>query len=139
MVPEMRQPEIFNISGHFLPFQPLENLENQNFNIEKKHLEISFYTFAPLLIIIWCIVPVMWSATDIIFCPSGLFFALFPLYWPRKSKFWKNEKKKPGDITILYKCTKNYDQMIYSSWDMVRNKQTDRRTEKVTYRGGCPT
>ena len=32
----------------FLPFQPLDKLENQNFNIEKKYLEIlSFYTFEP--------------------------------------------------------------------------------------------
>ena len=31
----------------------LDNLENQNFNIEKKQLEIlSFYTFAPQMIII---------------------------------------------------------------------------------------
>ena len=29
------QTEIFDILGHFLPFQPLDNLENQNFNIEK--------------------------------------------------------------------------------------------------------
>ena len=28
-------------------------------------------------------------------------------------------KKIPGDIIILHKCTKNYDQMMYSSWDMV--------------------
>ena len=53
------------------------------------------------------------------------------------------KKKPPGDIIILHKCTKNYDQMIYGSSDMLRNKWTDewadRRTEKVTYRGGCPT
>ena len=54
--------------------------------------EIFFYTLAPLLLIIWCMVPEIWSAIDIIFCYSGLFFALLPLYWPRKSKFWKNEK-----------------------------------------------
>ena len=28
-------------------------------------------------------------------------------------------KKIPGDIIILHKCTKNYDQMMYSSWDTV--------------------
>ena len=32
---KVRQTEIFVILGHFLPFQPLDNLENQNFNIEK--------------------------------------------------------------------------------------------------------
>ena len=45
---KVRQTEIFKILGHFLAFQPLDNLENQNFNNEKKHLDIlSFYTFAP--------------------------------------------------------------------------------------------
>ena len=32
---KVRQTEIFEILGHFLPFQPLDNLENQNLNIEK--------------------------------------------------------------------------------------------------------
>ena len=42
------QTEIFVILGHFLLFQPPDNLENQNFKTEKKHLPIlSFYTFAP--------------------------------------------------------------------------------------------
>ena len=27
-------------------------------------------------------------------------------------------------------CTKNYDQMMYSSWDMVRNRQGDRQTDR---------
>ena len=45
--------------------------------------------------IIWYMVPEIWSATDRIFCHSGPSFALLhPLpYRPRKSKFWKNEKK----------------------------------------------
>ena len=31
-------------------------------------------------------------------------------------------KKIPGDIIILHNCTKNYDQMMYSSWDMVHDR-----------------
>ena len=138
-----------------------------------------FYKCTPQMTIIWCMVPEIWSMTDIIFCHSGPFFALLPPYGPRKSKFWKNEKnkwtyyhftnvyhkwqshdvwllrygvpqteffvildhfcyftppppnspknqnykkKKPGDIIILYICTKNYDQMMYSSWNMVRDR-----------------
>ena len=27
----------------------------------------------------------------------------------------------PGGIIILHKCTKNYDQMMYCSWDLVRD------------------
>ena len=45
----------------------------------------------------------------------------------------------PGDIIILHTCTKDYDQMMYGSWGMVRDRQMDGRMEKVTYRGGCPT
>ena len=83
-----------------------------------------------------------------IFCP-------FTTLTVRKIKILKNWKKPleissfytsvpkimiicctvPGDIIILHMYAKNYDQMIYGSWDMVR----DGRTEKMTYRGGCPT
>ena len=52
----------------------------------------------------------------------------------------------PGDTIILHMCTNNYDQMIYGSRDIVRNRWTDRQIEKVIYRfdksdfiGGCPT
>ena len=31
-------------------------------------------------------------------------------------------KKTPGDIVILHMCTKNYNQMVYSSWDIVRDR-----------------
>ena len=34
-----------------------------------------------------------------------------------------------GDIIILHMCTKNYDHMMYSSWDMVHNRRTDRQTD----------
>ena len=48
----------------------------------------------------------------------------------------------PGDTIILHMCTKNYDQMLYGSWDMVRDERMGGEivewTEKVTYRGGCP-
>ena len=37
-------------------------------------------------------------------------------------------KKTPGDI-ILHKCNKNYDQMMYGSGDMLRNRQTDGWTD----------
>ena len=64
-------------------------------------------------------------------------------------------KKIAGDIMILHMCTKNNDHMMYGSWNMVHDGWMDRRlagqtdrlmdrrtdgpTEKVTYRGGCPT
>ena len=54
----------------------------------------------------------------------------------------KKKKKMPGNI-ILHMHTRNYDHMIHGSWDIMHNRRTDgqmdRWTEKVTYRGGCPT
>ena len=72
--------------------------------------------------IIWCMVPEIWSVTDRIFCHFGPFFALLPPYQPEKSKFWKNWKKRPRDIIILHKSTKNHDHMLHCSLDMLCNK-----------------
>ena len=72
--------------------------------------------------IIWCMVPEIWSRTDIIFCNSGSFFALLPPYGPRKSNFQKMEKT-PEDIIFLQMCTINNSHIIYGSWDMKCNRQ----------------
>ena len=86
---------------------------------------------------IWCIVPEIWSVTDIIFCHSGPLFAppwctingnhmmydswdILPPNNPKNHNFEKM-KKMPGDIIILYKCTKNHDHMLYCSLDMACN------------------
>ena len=44
-----------------------------------------------------------------------------PFYPHNSSKNQNSEKMKKttGDIIILHMCTKNYDQMMYGSWDMV--------------------
>ena len=49
-----------------------------------------------------------------IFCPFTAITA-----W--KIKILKKWKKAPGDIIILHMRPKNYDQMMYGSWDMVRD------------------
>ena len=38
-------------------------------------------------------------------------------------------KKTPGDIIILHMCTKNYDQMMYGSWDILSDRQTDGKSD----------
>ena len=70
--------------------------------------------------IVWCMVPEIWGVTDRIFCHFGPFFALLPPRTTQKSKFLKTEKMS-GDISILHKCTKNHDHMVYCSWDMARD------------------
>ena len=37
----------------------------------------------------------------------------------------------PEDIITLHKCTKNYDHMMYGSWDMVYNRWTDGETDRT--------
>ena len=71
--------------------------------------------------IIWCMVPEIRSTTDIIFCYSGLFFALLPTYGPRKSKL----KKKNGKSTWRYYHFTNIkdSHMMHGSWDMECNWQ----------------
>ena len=39
--------------------------------------------------------------------------------------------KIPGDIIILHMCTKNYDHMMYGSWDMMCDRWRDRLTDKL--------
>ena len=52
-----------------------------------------------------------------------IFYSFTPLIAP-KSKLKKNEKISFfKDIINLQMCTKNYDYMMYSSWDM--DRQTD--------------
>ena len=48
----------------------------------------------------------------------GHFLPFYPPNRP-KNKNFRKMKKQPGDINILNTCTKNYDQMMYDSWDMV--------------------
>ena len=55
------------------------------------------------------------------------FWTIFcPLTAPNTkiSKKWK-EKKKPGDVIILQKCTINYDHMVYCSWYMACDNRCD--------------
>ena len=49
-------------------------------------------------------------------------FYPFILLTARKIKNLKRTKGTAGDIVILHMCTKNYDQMVYGSSDMVRDR-----------------
>ena len=90
-----------------------------------------------------------WQSSDVWLLRHGAwqtgFFAILdhflPFYPPNKPKNQYEEKmeKTAADIIILHMCTKNYDHMMCSSWDIVHNGWTDGTTEKVTYRVGCPT
>ena len=107
----------------------------------KKHLEISsFSTSVPKIMIRWCKVPEIWCVTDVIIFHFGPIFVLLttppspppPTNSPKNQNFEKM-KKAPGDIITLQMCTKNYDQMMYGSWYMVRDRRMEGRTDGRTY------
>ena len=51
--------------GHFLPFDPPNNLKNQNFvKMKKAPGDIIIYTCVPQMTTVWCIVPEIWWAMD---------------------------------------------------------------------------
>ena len=94
--------------GPFFALLPSNSPKNQNFYKMK-------YTSAPKIIIICYAVPEIWHVTDVIVIfHFGLFFAIYPPNSP-KNQNYKKRKKKPGDIIILHKRTKNYGQMMYGS------------------------
>ena len=131
----------FVILDYFLPFYPTNNPKNRNFEKMKNPP-------GDIIILHKCtknndhILYCSWdmAVTDVI-CFS--FWAiLLPFYLPppshsltaQKIKIFQKMKKTSGDIIILHMCTKNYDQIMHISWNMVY----DERMEKVTYRSWCP-
>ena len=49
------------------------------------------------------------------------FFLPFYPVTAQKIKTLKKWKRKPQDIIILHKCTKNHGHMLYCSWDMAHD------------------
>ena len=101
---------------------------------KKKHLEISsFYIRMPKIMIICYTFPAIWHITDVIIFHFGLFFCPFTPLTAQKIKIFKKMKKTIEDIIILQMCTKNYDHMMYGSWNMVPEMGwMDRLTEGGT-------
>ena len=134
MAPEIwNVTEFFVILGHFLPFYPTNNPKNQNFEKMKK-------TPGDIIILHTCIknhdqcytIPEIWHMTDVIYISYFRpFSAILPPKSPKKQNF-KKWKKTPGDIIILQMCTKNYDHMMYGSWDMVWDGWMDQKTDRKT-------
>ena len=73
-------------------------------------------------------------------CNYFSFWAISCPFTPNcpKNQNFEKMKKTPGNIIILHKFTKSYDkdEVQFLRYAV---RQTDRRTEKITYRGGCPT
>ena len=117
----VQQTEFFVILDCFLPFYPLNNLKNQNFEKLKKNAW-KYYHFTHRYH--------KWQSCDVWFLRYEAwrteFFVILDCFLPfyptnnSKNRNFEKLKKVPGDIIILHKCTKNHDHMLYCSWDMVR-------------------
>ena len=99
---KVQQTEIFVILRHFCHFRLLTTWKIKILTLKK--------TPGDITILHICTINdnrMVFGSWDMehhrhdFFCHSGPFFALLPHYGPRKSKFWKNEKKTPEDIIIL--------------------------------------
>ena len=101
---KMPQTEIFVIFGHFLPLQPPDNPQNQNFKIKKKNIW-KYYHFTHLH-------------------HKLQSYGSWDMERNRqKIKILKKWRKTPEDIIISQMCTINVSHKMYGSWDMECNGQ----------------
>ena len=113
------------------PFHPPNSSKTQNFiKMKKKPGDIILHMCTK-------------NHDHVLFCSWDMacdrcncYFSFWEIFCPftpltaQKIKILIKWKKTPGDIIILYMCTKNYYQMINSSWDMVHNRHMDIQTNR---------
>ena len=89
MVPDIwsATDRIFWYFGIF--FWPFTPLTTQKIKILQKW---TFHTIAPLMTIIWYMIPEIWTTKDRIFVSLGQFLPFYPTNNPKNQKFQKNEK-----------------------------------------------
>ena len=126
-VPEIMVHEgskLFFILGYFLHFYPLNNWKNQNLKRMKKNswrylhfTQMDQKSWSYAMLFLRCVADVMVS-----FHFGSFFYRFYPPPLPpnsQKNQNLKKMKKNLGYIIILWMCTKNYDQIMNGSWDMV--------------------
>ena len=87
----------------FCSFTPLLTLLIKIWKKSKKFLVIlSFYTCVPQMMIIWCMVPEIWSVTDRYFLTFWGIFCPFTPLSIRKIKILKTQKKFLEKFTIRF-------------------------------------
>ena len=119
----VQRTEFFVILDHFLPFYPPNNPKNQNF-------EKMIKTPGDIIILHMCTINdnhMMYDSWDME-CDTEFFVILdhfFPFYPSnnQKNQNFEKMKKISGDIVILHRCTINYTDMMYGSWDMECDRQ----------------
>ena len=110
--------------GHFLPFDPPNNLKNQNFEKNEKNTwRYCHFTF----------VYHKWQLYDIWFLRYGVrptqFFVILgyflPFYPPNnpENQNFEKAKKITGDTITLHMCIINENHMMYGSWYVEHGRQ----------------
>ena len=118
-----QQTEFFVILGHYLPFDPPNNLKKQSFEKMKKtpedniilHLHTTNDDYT------------MYSSWDMEGNRQNFFVILdyFLPFYPsnnRENQNFEKMKNIPIDIIILHVCTINENHMMQGSWDMKLNR-----------------
>ena len=118
----VRQAEFFVILWHFLPFQPPNNLKNQNFKTEKKIWRYFNFTYLHHIR----------QSYDVWFLRDGAqqtkflvsldnFLPFYPPMDPENQNFRKMNNTTE-DIIILQMHTINDSHMMYGFWDNKRER-----------------
>ena len=141
----MQRTEFFVILDYFCPFTPLTTPQIKILKKMKKtsgDIIISQKCTKKHDQMLHCSLDTTRDGCSFYFSFWDIFSPFNPLMTPKNQNL-KREWKKHMEISLFYTCTKNYDHMMYGSWDLVRDGRTNRltheRTEKVTYRGGYHT
>ena len=143
-----RQTEFFVILGHFLPFHPRDNPENQHFEkIKKKPGDIIILDNTKnhdhMLHCSW---DTARNGCNFYFSFWAIFCPFIPLTTQKIKikKKWKKKKKKKNTwryqyFTGVYQKLWSHDVQFLRYVARRTDGRTDGRTEKVTYKGGCST
>ena len=108
--------EIWSARQFFCHFGPYFAKYQNSEKLKKAPGDIIILYLCTIMMIIWCMVPEIWSTTDIFlsfwasFCPSTAVTT-------QKIKIMKNWNKHL-EISSFYMCTTNDDHMMYDSSDM---------------------
>ena len=115
------QTQFFLSLNYFLLFYSPNNPKNHNFDKMKK-------TTRDIIILYKCTINenhdvcfLRYEAWQTLLSFWAIFCPFTPLTTPKNQNFEKI-KKNPGDIIILNKSNKNYDHMLYRSWDTVHDR-----------------
>ena len=130
-----RRREFFIILDHFLSFYLPNKPKNQNFEKMKK-------TPGDIMILHKCTINdnhMMYGSWDMK-CDRQNFLSFWTIFLPftplttQKIKIKKKNEKNAWRYHHLFMCTKNYDQMMYGSWDIVHDGWTDGQIGRPTNR-----